>query len=286
MSSHLRTFLQKPHPLQFNGMSMLIPGAVVFLLLAGLQPFGFKQFGLAERLAYALFFAVFTSGFAMSVYALGKKLLPSLFDEERWTLGAELATSLAVVSTLGFLNAVMLHLFGLSDFGEVLWPIVGGTFVIGIFPVSAIVLYEQHTLLHAQLRKAQELQEEMNAHKKNTKKEESTVFLHDENNKPELQVSVKKLLFLKAAGNYVEVFYEDKEGKLKKDLVRHRLKHVHAQVPESMFFHCHRSYVVNLSAIEKIDGNARNLNLILRTSAEQIPVSRNKVSTLKSLLSA
>jgi hypothetical protein len=286
MSSHLRTFLQKPHPLQFNGMSMLIPGAVVFLLLAGLQPFGFKQFGLAERLAYALFFAVFTSGFAMSVYALGTKLLPSLFDEERWTLGAELATSLAVVSALGFLNAVMLHLFELSDFGKVLWPIVGGTFVIGAFPVSAIVLYEQHTLLHAQLRKAQELQKEMNAHKKNTKEKESTVFLHDENNKPELQVSVKKLLFLKAAGNYVEVFYEDKEGKLKKDLLRHRLKHIHAQVPENMFFHCHRSYVVNLSAIEKIDGNARNLTLILRTSSEQIPVSRNKVSPLKSLLSA
>ncbi|MCB0561246.1 MAG: hypothetical protein KDD09_19955 [Phaeodactylibacter sp.] len=45
-----------------------------------------------------------------------------------------------------------------------------------------------------------------------------------ENGKVELQIAYDKVLYLKADGNYVEVFYMDQHNYVQKKLIRNRLK--------------------------------------------------------------
>lgn len=56
------------------------------------------------------------------------------------------------------------------------------------------------------------------------------------------------------------------------------------QLPEGAFFRLHRSYIVNLASISSISIENRKYFASLKESLLKLPVSRTKLSTLKSLL--
>ena len=109
--------------------------------------------------------------------------------------------------------------------------------------------------------------------------EAEKVSLMSENNKLALRIHPEEVLLVQSAGNYVEVFYRDNQA-VKKELIRNRLKALEEQLRDRDFFHCHKSYLVNLRHIQKVTGNARNLELTLDSFEERIPVSRSKSADL------
>jgi DNA-binding LytR/AlgR family response regulator len=109
------------------------------------------------------------------------------------------------------------------------------------------------------------------------------VRLLGENQKMALQIDAEKLVYAHSEGNYVDIYHLS-DGTLTKTLVRNSLKSIEEQLSFDYFFRCHRSFIISTLHIQKVDGNARNLEIVLEHAAHPIPVARSKSKKLLDLL--
>ena len=288
---NLFKYLHKPHPFIFNAFSVLIPGLVTFLIIAITAPFGFSELDNSQRLLFALLFGGIGSITVLIAIPLLRWLFPRFMNEEQWTTGREISLILIVIACICLVNVGVIQLLELTSlpFPELLQKVVLYTVLLSILPVGIMVLAEQYSHQHKKLNQALQLTESLRR-KSNSPDPKSSpsdiIALEGENGKTELQLRPEELLFLKSDGNYVEVFFLDDSDNTQKRLLRNRLKALHQQLPADRFFQCHKSYVVNLHQILKVEGNARSLELTLRGYDHSIPVSRSKSMKLQALISA
>lgn len=284
-------YLKKPHPFIFNAFSVFIPGVVTFLIIAITAPFGFRELELSNRLLYALLFGGIGSITVLIAIPLLRWMFPRFINEEQWTTGREISLILIVIACICLVNVGVIQLLELTSlpFPELLQKVLLYTVLLSILPVGIMVLAEQYAHQHKKLKQAIQLTESLRRKSDSPDPKNSPsdiIALEGENGKTELQLRPEELLFLKSDGNYVEVFFLDDSGFTQKKLLRNRLKALHKQLPADRFFQCHKSYVVNLRQILNVEGNARNLELLLQHSDTPIPVSRSKSMELQALISA
>jgi hypothetical protein len=209
--------------------------------------------------------------------------------EENWTVTYEVLLFLLVLTVIALALFVLFsNLNPEAGRFELFNLVVVRTLVLGFFPILILVLYEQSHHQKIKRRQAESLNQELLKRQKELPVKKSftalpsKIVLKAENRKVALQIGPPDLFFFKSEGNYVEVFYHQNR-KIKKELIRNSLKAITEQLPVADFFRCHKRFVVNLQHIQKVDGNARNLELILENIEEKIPVSRNKSETLLQL---
>ena len=103
---------------------------------------------------------------------------------------------------------------------------------------------------------------------------------------PPVEVLLDDFLFVQSDGNYLEVYFLDDE-KPQKHLLRNTLVHAESILQEYFppLIRCHRSFIVNLDQIKKVDGNAQGLVLKMKAGEEKVPVSRKYIEEIKSKLS-
>ncbi|WP_425389580.1 LytTR family transcriptional regulator DNA-binding domain-containing protein [Ekhidna sp.] len=271
----LLSFLEKPHPFIFNRSSVLLPGIITFLIIGLLAPLGFQEVDLIHRLGFALLFGFIASMAVFFVVMLLKSVYPNYSD--RWTVGKEILLILVVVGVICLLIFFILFYFQLTQLppAQLFKLVLINTMMLSVFPVVILVLFEQYSHQKKQWKEAKEMNHLL-GHEQI--KSNDILQLFGENGKIELQLTPEELICLKSDGNYIEVIYG--LDKLEKKLVRNRLKTLAEQLPDSLFFQCHKSYVVNKMSIVSVEGNARNFELKLRGVSGSIPVSRAKSEEL------
>jgi len=105
--------------------------------------------------------------------------------------------------------------------------------------------------------------------------ENTRIKILSKNNDETIIIDLKQLLCVKSEGNYLKVFFL-KENIIKSKLIRNSFSKIEEQlVVFEKVKRCHRSYIVNLDKVEKMTGNARNLNLHISNLDFTIPVSRS-----------
>jgi hypothetical protein len=72
--------------------------------------------------------------------------------------------------------------------------------------------------------------------------------IHDESGELKISVEPSRLLFIRSADNYAEI-YLLKQGAVKKELVRSSLKRLEGQLLHHGILRCHRSFMVNKNRI-------------------------------------
>lgn len=269
----------KPHPFIFNLSSVLLPGFVTLLIIGLLAPFGFQQMGLFYRTGFAFMLGLIASLSVLIITSLLKKLYPSC--EDSWTVGKEILLILSIVITISFFIYLIFQYLDITDVKSfTLFKMVfTKTILVSILPIIILVLFEQYNHQKKQAKTAEEMRATLPIDKSS-----ALIQLHSENGSLEVQLHVDELIYLKADGNYVEVFYMDLA--VQKRLIRNRLKVLFDKLPKDTFFHCHKSYIVNKQNILSVTGNARNFELAMRGVDIQIPVSRTKSEELKSFLAS
>lgn len=275
--------LKKPHPSEFTKESVILPGFVVFLILFLVAPGEFGSLEIPNLFLYSLLFGVVTSATATLVVFLLIKLFPTFMYDDEWTVAKEIFLYIIIVICIVFTNVATVYVLELSSgsYFDILFRMIGTTLTIGVFPISFLVLFEQYRHQKKQLQHAQRIskQAHLGENKQSTiltKSSASSIVLLAENDKPELQIATNQLSYLKSDGNYVEVFYSDDYQIIQKKLIRNRLKTLYEMLPEQDFFHGHKSFVFNLHHVTEIRGNARNLEVKIRSTKEWIPISRSK----------
>ncbi|MDP2890009.1 MAG: LytTR family DNA-binding domain-containing protein [Bacteroidota bacterium] len=109
---------------------------------------------------------------------------------------------------------------------------------------------------------------------------QSIEFISD-NSAENLSLHVVDVAFIKSSDNYVEIAYKEGED-FRKKLMRNTLRNIEHQMrPFPNFIRCHRTCIVNIHFIEKLNRQYNNHWLTIKNYQEQIPVSRQYLLKLK-----
>jgi two-component system LytT family response regulator len=87
------------------------------------------------------------------------------------------------------------------------------------------------------------------------------------------------ILYLDAADDYVKI--HTKEGAFLKNKT---MSYFEETLDRSLFVRCHRSYIINIQEVTRIDQNEKDSHIALLKSGIKIPVSRNGYTKLKIVL--
>jgi two-component system LytT family response regulator len=90
---------------------------------------------------------------------------------------------------------------------------------------------------------------------------------------------VQEISYLEAADDYVKI--HTKEGVFLKNKT---MGHFETQLEEAHFIRCHRSFIVNVQEVTRIEVHDKDNHIVVLRAGQTIPVSRNGYARLKKLL--
>ena len=294
----LFAFLRQPYPCDESGARTLWRAALIgafigaFLLL--FQPFGLDDWSTPYKTLWIGGFGVVTFGVMAFVSSVTPRLFPRYFSEARWTTGRQIAFILTHILLIAVANRLYVGwMLDVSLSGGWGW-MLSITFLIGIFPAVGVVLANYITQLRRYTREADALSAQMPPSNPSAttpvvppSADAARLMLTADNEKDMLTLAAADLLAIESSDNYCTVFLR-KEGRVTKELIRSSLSRLEAQLSQQLPgadagnvpVRCHRSYVVNLSAVERVSGNAQGYKLHLAGGQLVVPVARKYNDTL------
>jgi hypothetical protein len=289
----LLSFLNKAYPYipskRPAWLNNLFIGIFVALFLIIFQPFDLSIWQTPNKtlklIGFGLVSFLMPTLFGWMVF----KLVPKHQLEDDWKVWKEILLVLGVLLSIALGNLVYAHLIRITDLSlRGFLNSVVVTVLVGLFPVALAILNKYHRLLRLNLEEAKQANEQI-AHphletvpQANNEQageiknpgEERVLRLIAENEKDQLQIPEKDLLYIESQDNYASVVYCE-GNQLKKQLLRSSLKRLENQIQSNTTKRCHRTFLVNLSKVMKVEGNAAGYTLSLSETNMQIPVSRN-----------
>ncbi len=133
------------------------------------------------------------------------------------------------------------------------------------------------------------LEEKINEDKKileqyDTNHMNDVIDIFSENHSEKVSTTIKDLILLRSADNYVEIIYLE-EGKPVRKLIRNTLKNMEYLLARyQKFIRCHRSYIINLDFVEKLLKKFNMYSIRVRNLDEELPVSRQYLLRLRDAL--
>ncbi len=286
---NISQLLRQPYPVPETAGNEWIVGGFIggFLLL--FQPFGISDWQTPDKIFKILGFGIITTGVMLLVTATTRQL-PRFFAETHWTVGREILKVLALILLISIANRVYLSwLMGTSLRGGWLYAL-GMTFLLGIFPTVGLVMANYIVQLRRYRQGASSLltypppapgnvpaaPRSENIPNPNN----DPITLLAENEKDSLTLLPPALLALESSDNYCTVHYL-KNGLPTKELLRSSLSRLETQLGVGTgLVRCHRTYLVNLSLVERVTGNAQGYKLHLANNRLTVPVARQYNETL------
>lgn len=273
--------LNQPYPFSESTEQRLrkaaLMGLFVGLFLLVFQPFGLEDWQTPYKWVKILGFGGITFAVTGLHFWLWTRLLPRQFSDDYWTVGREILFIIFIILTIALANLLYLSVLGTFVFSAAnLIGAVAITFLVGIFPTAGSVVANYVV----QLRKYTQAAAALPVHPHPvtepvaaTTEPRSLLILTAENEKDTLMLAPADLLFVESSDNYCTVVYL-KNGQPDQVLLRSSLSRLESQLPVSSIVRCHRSFLVNISQVEKVTGNAQGYKLHLQQGLFLVPVAR------------
>lgn len=274
-------FLKKPYPYE-DSVKKKILISIAFGIFIGFFLFVFEPFGIYDakhenKALFVLGYGLVTFISLLITYFIIPFIFKEFHNNETWTAGKEILHISLNIFLITIMNIFYSILFCKdcvpfqANLFEVLFFSFFSVLLIGMFPVAFMVLIYQNFLLKKHINNA----EYVNQNLPTKIQEQNTITIYSNNKKNMLSLNSAQLLAIEANGNYINVYYEDKD-KLNREIIRNTLKKTEDVIEKySNFVRCHKSYIVNLSKLKKVTGNAQGYKLIFDQLDFKIPVSRN-----------
>jgi DNA-binding LytR/AlgR family response regulator len=294
------TILLQPFPSQKNLKQTVamgfIAGLFVFAVFYFIKPFGLESFSNARVALIGLQYALVTIFTSLSITLLMPFLFPSLFNEKHWKVWHEIVFLLVLILVIAMGNVLLTaYIFNVKLTAAFVFAIVKYTLAIGITPILLSVLLKQQSLLSKYSKEAKQIEEILIAQPLETKKEVDgkieeqpmqettlpTIKIKGTNATEKLELNSNQFLYAEASDNYTTIHYIENELP-QKALFRLTIKNLEAQTNMvETLFRCHKSFLVNLTQVAHISGNAQGYKLHLQNSTVEIPVSRTLNNIIK-----
>lgn len=284
---NIQSYLNQPFPKQEKiwRLIILISLFVSFFLII-FQPFGLNMVSGSGKIFMLSAYGLVTFIVLAFDLILIENLFPRFFDERNWKIWKEGLWLLWVIFSIGLGNAfytiIIIDVFTFSI--DYILRFQFFTLVIGVIPISILIITKQKYLLKKHIDSSRELNKTIDSLQKENK-ESTLIKIVADNDKDFIELNAEDLLFIESAGNYVEIYLKDGERIIRKTL-RSTLKRAlnyFKQLP--YIIQCHRAFIVNLNKILSSKGNSQGLRLSLKDGETEVPVSRGFVNAVKERLS-
>ena len=277
--ANLHAFLKNPYPLYYNGKALWVISGLLFIMSLFFTYF-FEPFDVYTPEHRMNFFWI---SFIHALLPALLLLLVSLFvfapeAEEKWTIGKEIRFVFLFILLVGFAQFLIRDIIYDNPnnwsfrylYEEIRNTIlVGGLFVLILVPLNFNRLNAKNSKKASVLNASHDLLKPL---------ENSEILIKTNLKNENLQFDVNSLLFVRADGNYVELFLTG--DKIKKVLKRITIKELEVVLkPYSHIIKTHRSYLVNIRHIKNVTGNAQGYKLKLNNFDDTVPVSRNMIAS-------
>jgi hypothetical protein len=202
-------------------------------------------------------------------------LLPNIFIKRIWNIKKEIFWNLWILTTISVGYYLYYKVLGVFDID---FRMILGLTVIAIIPITGIIIVNRNRMLRHNLKSAESINKKL---QENKHIEERLVHFESDYVKDNLSIKVSLLILIRAANNYIEVFW--KEGKsVKNQMIRTSLRKAEELLQDHKFiFKCHRSYMVNVNFIDKVEGSVQGYKVFFDNIDFTVPVSKNFASKLR-----
>ena len=275
-------FLNKPYPfnndLKHNTKIIFFISVGVFGFLFLFQPLQIDD--LATRDKYFLVFGLGVITFLS--LSLNLLILPSLFPKilsgSSWNVKKEILWDIWILFTVSIGYFLYYKALGIMEFG---FSMIIKLILIAIVPISVLIVLNRNRLLRSHLKSANELNIKL---KENKSIPDKLVHFISDYQKDNLSIKVSLITLVRSANNYIEVFWKEDKA-VKSQMVRCSLTKAEEILKDYKFvFKCHRSYMVNINHIDKIEGSSQGYRLYFEKVDFPVPVSKIYVHKLKELI--
>lgn len=275
-------------------------GLFVFLFLFLFKPFSLNLFDNTKLLYVTLVYGVVTGSVILCGGWIFVKWIAPQLDDEKWTLGKQIVWNLLLMIFITLLNVYVTQVMHQTVLPFWWWFVMlRWVLMLGIIPVAVaeLIAYNQHLRYH--LKTATQLsglaQHPQSLSDNSTPdvaladdledrniglpllKDNEPLVLMGENQGERLELFHGNLLAVQALDNYVNVFWEE-DDQLQSMLLRNTLTNISEQVSDvAHIYRSHRSWLVNVQRVARVDGNAQGLKLYVGLMDQQIPVSRSNI---------
>lgn len=255
-------------------------GLFVAAFLYFVRPFGIDSYDGPNLWLLCLGFGLVTYVMSVIFNFIVTDLLGFRGDTPSWKLKHWILTMLILIVWIAagnYLYSLILmgkDYFHWREFLAMLY----GTAIIGVFPVAFYGFINQNRLEKRNTNLAKDISII-------SPKSESEVEFVISSARQDAEILVTKSAFryAQAMQNYVRL-YLSADGSVQQKIIRLSLASLEGQMKDAQIVRCHRSYMVNLDAIESVSGNAQGLRLSLQGIDEDIPVSRSYIPNIRAHL--
>jgi len=269
----LKSFLNQPYGL-FESKSNRVVLSLGIFCFVWFVLFSFGIFDLS-------YFSVLQRFYITGVYSLFE-LLTLLFNSFivykrvifKTTYSTTAIWSLWLIFCIGISNfLVTTKVFGFEDFT---WFVFIKnqiyTLILGLIIVPFALVIHYNFILKQKI-----LQFETNHSERKKSASELAdnehVLLQSEYNNDSFEIDLNRILFIKSADNYIDVYYTI-NNKVSHKLIRNTLTAIEQMCIHQDLVRCHRSYIVNKRKILSMEGNSYGYTLSLDGFSQKIPLSR------------
>ncbi|REC78123.1 hypothetical protein DRF60_10715 [Chryseobacterium elymi] len=254
-------------------LSSITAGLLIYIFLIVFQPFGTESF--RHQYKYLLLFpysVIFGSVFFAAEL--------SIIRFRDWNICSELLKVAGILFSASilsyFYNTLFISHVTLS-FSNYLYMFLY-CLALGI-PISTIYILSRYIYLKRTHEKtAEEVSQQLADHHSLIVATLSKTLDISANN-TDLQIPEENFICAQSMENYCSIYFSE-NGQVRKLVVRISLSNLLNQVQTDSIKKCHRSYIVNLSQVKSLKGNAQGYRLFLSDIDFAIPVSRSFISLI------
>ena len=262
-----------PHESSFKRqiINAVVSGLIVTFFLRIFSPFEFATAPVNNLNLFALGYGVITTSIIL-FFIFIEFFFPSLFNEDRWTIGKNILYYFILVFLIGSANLFYTSLLTRLKVGlDTFLTFQFYTLSITLIVVSALTMMKYFRALNFYKKEAEKADDKV--HQLKLSNENVLLSIKSENEKENFQLLLDDLIFIEAADNYSKIVFKNND-KIITTLIRSSLKRLEDQLKQPELFRCHRTYIVQLRNVENVMGNSQGYRLNLKHMQHSIPVSR------------
>lgn len=279
----MHQFFKKPNPynedLRQNVKLVFFISLGVLGFLALFQPINLVPFTKQE----IVYFIGGTSIITFLVLVFNIIILPSLFPKlffhKRKSFTRDLFWNIYLLGSLSLANLLFfIQLFGLES---ITFDVFTQISLLGLIPLTVLIITNHFRSLRAQLRQEKAINQSLMMEQK---KEKKFIHFESEYKNDHLILDPESILAIKAADNYIDVYYESEE-EIKNQMIRSSLVKAESLLTEyPHIIRTQRSFIVNVKKIKEIQNISEGYKLLFDKTNIQAFVSQKYMSDFKKLI--
>jgi hypothetical protein len=284
----LINYLNQPFPKAESKWTVIVSiSSFVALFLIIFQPFDINYFQGNNKLLILLGYGLVTFCVLVFDLIIIEDIFKKFYNEKNWKIWKEFTSLILVIFTIGLGNVLYTSIVfgfyfkvGFSLF--IKFQLV--TLVVGIIPITVLIITKQKYLLSRNLNSANELNKNLVVEKTEITQNKVIRFYAD-NEKAFIEFDINDFYLSESSGNYIELYISENDKIIRKTFRSTLKRSLDFFVDTHEIIQCHRAFIVNTSKIINAKGNSQGLRLNLENCDIEVPVSRGYVQDVKNKIS-